>query len=218
MPISPERQKLYPSNWAAISLLTRQRAGWKCELCGVGQRQFHLVTGGYVILTVHHINGDPRDNRRLNLIALCQRCDNVGLYLAEDGQARFCQCEKGRLKRASWNIDAGVRKRDEKIQKALEKMPPSLGPVRGLHEWNPLGFWEDTEEEHDHWMARKRAELVEIHARADIRDRRLAAEKKTWPREIMKRLVMETIGQMQAARPEAEREPGADEEEEEVPF
>jgi 5-methylcytosine-specific restriction endonuclease McrA len=76
MPISPERQKLYPSNWAAISLLTRQRAGWRCELCSARQRQPHPRTGGFVILMVHHINGDPRDNRRLNLIALCQRCHN----------------------------------------------------------------------------------------------------------------------------------------------
>jgi hypothetical protein len=161
------------------------------------------------------------ESRRLpppdaKVLDYCQRCHNLGLFLAEDGQARFCQCEKGRLKRASWGIDAHVRKRDEKIQKALERIPSSLGPVRGLQEWNPLGFWEDSREEHDRWMARKRAELIETHARADIRDRRLATEKRTVPRESLRRLVEEKIDQVQAAKPEAEREPGEDEEE--VPF
>lgn len=76
MPITKERKKLYPPNWAQISLLTRQRAGWKCELCKSAQNKPQIVTGGNVILTVHHINGDPTDNRRINLIALCQRCHN----------------------------------------------------------------------------------------------------------------------------------------------
>jgi len=29
-----------------------------------------------IVLTVHHINNDPTDNRMCNLIALCQRCHN----------------------------------------------------------------------------------------------------------------------------------------------
>lgn len=76
MPITAEKKKLYPPNWAQISLLTRQRAAWKCELCKSAQNTPQIVTGGNVILTTHHINGDPTDNRRINLIALCQRCHN----------------------------------------------------------------------------------------------------------------------------------------------
>ena len=76
MPIKPEKKKLYPPNWAQISLLIRQQAGWKCELCKSAQNKPQIVTGGIVILTVHHINGDPTDNRRINLIALCQCCHN----------------------------------------------------------------------------------------------------------------------------------------------
>jgi hypothetical protein len=76
----------------------------------------------------------PPDTRVLDY---CQRCGQAGIHLGDDGQAHFCICEKGRIKRASWGIDYHARKRDEKIQKALEKLPPSRGPVRGLKEWNP---------------------------------------------------------------------------------
>ena len=76
MPISPEKKKLYPPNWEEISLLIREQAGWKCELCKSAQDKPQIVTGAIVVLTVHHINGDPTDNRRINLIALCQKCHN----------------------------------------------------------------------------------------------------------------------------------------------
>jgi len=76
MPIKPERKKLYPENWDRISRLLREKAGWKCELCGAANGCYHPVTGSEVVLTVHHINGDPSDNRKINLIVLCQRCHN----------------------------------------------------------------------------------------------------------------------------------------------
>jgi len=75
-PIKPEKRVLYPKAWDRISLLIRERAGWKCELCRAGNTEPHPITGSEVVLTVHHINGDPTDNRRLNLLALCQRCHN----------------------------------------------------------------------------------------------------------------------------------------------
>ncbi len=31
----PFKKELYPSNWKEISLLIRERAGQKCEICGV---------------------------------------------------------------------------------------------------------------------------------------------------------------------------------------
>ena len=73
MPITAERKKLYPDNWDKISFLTREKADWKCELCRVPHGT-GLPNGGIVILTVHHINNDVTDNRKINLIALCQRC------------------------------------------------------------------------------------------------------------------------------------------------
>jgi len=76
MPISAERKKLYPENWERISRLIRERAGDCCELCRTANHAPHWLTGAHVVLTVHHINADPTDNRKLNLIALCQRCHN----------------------------------------------------------------------------------------------------------------------------------------------
>lgn len=73
-PIKPERKKLYPPNWEKISELVIEKANYKCELCGADNGFPHPVTKSQVVLTVHHINGDPTDNRRVNLIALCQRC------------------------------------------------------------------------------------------------------------------------------------------------
>ena len=76
MPIKPEKKKLYSPDWEAISLHIRARAGQKCELCDAVNGKPHWCTGSIVVLTCHHINGDPTDNRRLNILALCQRCHN----------------------------------------------------------------------------------------------------------------------------------------------
>lgn len=74
MPIKRERKKLYPPHWDKISRFIIEKAGERCELCGAGNGSKHWKTGHKVVLTVHHINHDPTDNRKINLIALCQRC------------------------------------------------------------------------------------------------------------------------------------------------
>ena len=76
MPIKPERKKLYPENWDRLSLFLRMKSLWKCQLCWAKNGEPHPITQSKVVLTVHHINNDPTDNRRLNLIVLCQRCHN----------------------------------------------------------------------------------------------------------------------------------------------
>jgi 5-methylcytosine-specific restriction endonuclease McrA len=96
-PIRPENRALYPADWPAISARIRERAGHRCERCGVKNysRGYRDLNGAFVdvgedpvainpvgarliriILTVAHLNHDPSDCRDENLEALCQQCHN----------------------------------------------------------------------------------------------------------------------------------------------
>ncbi len=70
--MSPMDRRKYHPNWEAISAAIIHQAGHRCELCQAKDRTFHQITRGYVVLTVHHIDGNPKNNSRANLIALCQ--------------------------------------------------------------------------------------------------------------------------------------------------
>jgi 5-methylcytosine-specific restriction endonuclease McrA len=80
MPITAERKTLYPKDWKAISLSIRKRAGWVCEgspaypNCRAVTYESHPVTGSKVILTVAHLDHDPKNCDPANLKAWCQRC------------------------------------------------------------------------------------------------------------------------------------------------
>lgn len=81
MPISKHNLARYPKNWKETSLRIRARAGNRCEGapgiypdCRAENGKPHPVTGSRVILTVAHLNHDPRDCADANLKALCQRC------------------------------------------------------------------------------------------------------------------------------------------------
>lgn len=93
-PIRPENVDKYPADWPEISLRIRERAGWRCEQCGVPNdaRGYREPDGTFqettedayglqvryirIVLTVAHLNHDPTDCRDENLKALCQRCHN----------------------------------------------------------------------------------------------------------------------------------------------
>lgn len=65
----------YPSNWKEISKYIRfTRAHNMCEECGAVNYEPHPITKSKVILTVAHLNHNPRDCVEDNLKALCQRC------------------------------------------------------------------------------------------------------------------------------------------------
>lgn len=102
MPIKPANKSRYPKDWKAIRKEVLERAGHKCEQCGVPNYAWRVrYTGewsmdeyaaldmaGYgdtdgngritrIVLTIAHLNHDPSDcgepGNRPNLKALCQR-------------------------------------------------------------------------------------------------------------------------------------------------
>lgn len=87
--------KEYPDNWKWLSKQIIADAGDRCELCYAPNHEMIVrdKNSGYpwqlaencgdghyypkltkVILTVHHIDSDKKNNTKHNLIALCQRC------------------------------------------------------------------------------------------------------------------------------------------------
>ena len=112
-PIKPENRDKYPPDWLKISLRVRAEAGQRCEECrlcngavgyrhrdgrffralprvdrSIALRMLRDLNGPKakltkIVLTVHHIDGNPSNCDRSNLIALCQRC-----HLAADRKLR----------------------------------------------------------------------------------------------------------------------------------
>ena len=97
MPIKPENRGRYPANWQAIRASILERAGHKCEFCGVPNHWYRnnrtdewtdspmqaetweTVDGdpvAYIVLTTAHLDHQPENNDPGNLRALCQRCHN----------------------------------------------------------------------------------------------------------------------------------------------
>lgn len=86
MPVSKERAALYPGGslqsqlWKDIRAWVRLRSGGRCEGspafpdCRAENGKPHPVTGSRVVLTVAHINHDPRFNGPDDLRHWCQRC------------------------------------------------------------------------------------------------------------------------------------------------
>ena len=146
------------------------------------------VTMQDAIIGVSKEKKDEIIEKQTSEFEYCQQCNNIGIYEGLDHEAHFCSCEKGRMKKAIWNIRPEERKREEKIQKALKKIPKSTGPIRGLKEKHPLGFWTDTEERHEQWMEAKRKEIEEIDKK-----RAMSRPRETIPDELRKKLLKDTI-------------------------
>ncbi len=80
----------YCDDWKLRSRFIRfHRAKNKCEKCGAENHLPHPETGGYVVLTVAHLDHNIDNNSFFNLKALCQRC-----HLGYDLQYRIAKKEK----------------------------------------------------------------------------------------------------------------------------
>jgi hypothetical protein len=97
MPIRPENKHLYPKHWPTISRRIRNRAGDKCEQCGIANGVYRNNTTGEIttnlmqvetwtcvdedsvakiVLTVAHLDHNPENCKPSNLRCWCQRCHN----------------------------------------------------------------------------------------------------------------------------------------------
>lgn len=83
MPIRPSEKARYPTDWKIVSVLARERAGWRCEgspafpECRAVNGEAHPETGSIVVLTVAHLDHQPENVDPANLKAWCQRCHLV---------------------------------------------------------------------------------------------------------------------------------------------
>jgi len=65
----------YPRTWKQISkFLRKYRADSCCEECGLPNYGYQPDNGAYIILTVAHLDHNPKNNYLSNLRVLCQRC------------------------------------------------------------------------------------------------------------------------------------------------
>jgi hypothetical protein len=142
-------------------------------------------------------------------MSFCHDCRNSGFVLAGN-EAKPCSCDRGRMRKAALMVpdEASQREAAEIISRALKTLPPADSPHRGKMEWNNAGFWELTQEEHDKWMAAKRAEIAEIDARRGRKKKMDSGEG------AFAAVVAETIEKL---GPGEQREPGWDAEDN-VPF
>ena len=98
MPIKEENKKLYPANWNEIREAILKRANNRCEFCGVENhiKGFRTKSGQFlrtdnnelnariaeclhhkifkIVLTIAHLDHNPKNNSPENLRALCQKC------------------------------------------------------------------------------------------------------------------------------------------------
>ena len=71
----------YPDNWSDIAATVKQAAGYRCNRCGLkclpphnSYRHLDLSLRRKLSAQVHHLDGNPAQNDRSNLVCLCSGC------------------------------------------------------------------------------------------------------------------------------------------------
>lgn len=99
---SRTRKLTYPENWAPMASAAKEKAGWKCEWCGIAQGTECIGLKGRpykIMLTVHHPNGDTENPDAL-LVALCQTChlkDDAQMHAEHAKSTRFRKLREAAL-------------------------------------------------------------------------------------------------------------------------
>jgi hypothetical protein len=116
MPIRPSDRHRYPQDWKTIRDRILERAGNRCEFCGlengvIGRRRsdgsFERFGGmeaevaslegvrlTRIVLTIAHLDHTPENNDDANLRALCQRC-----HLLHDREQHIRNARESRARR-----------------------------------------------------------------------------------------------------------------------
>jgi hypothetical protein len=81
MPIRPEMKNLYPpkNEWEALRAARLKAQGNRCLFCRVENHSYRENSAGRmirIILTIAHLDHDPRNSAPENTPALCQACHN----------------------------------------------------------------------------------------------------------------------------------------------
>jgi 5-methylcytosine-specific restriction endonuclease McrA len=71
----------YPDNWSDIAATVKQAAGYRCNRCGLkclpphnSYRHLDLSLRRKLSAQVHHLDGNPAQNDKSNLVCLCSGC------------------------------------------------------------------------------------------------------------------------------------------------
>jgi 5-methylcytosine-specific restriction endonuclease McrA len=71
----------YPDNWTELAATVKQAAGYRCNRCGLkclpphnSYRHLDLSLRRKLSAQVHHLDGNPAQNDRSNLVCLCSGC------------------------------------------------------------------------------------------------------------------------------------------------
>ena len=90
----PINKKDYPYNWKELVFEVLKKAENKCELCGI-ENYSTTKRNTKVVLTIHHIDRNKKNNKPVNLIALCQKC-----HLRLDLELHMENARKTRLEKS----------------------------------------------------------------------------------------------------------------------
>jgi hypothetical protein len=85
----PDTKARYPKDWDRIAYKLKVERNFTCEGCDQQGNQWHNP------LTVHHVDYNPANNTRRNLLVLCAKCH---LKLQQGTVPRLLQERKGQLR------------------------------------------------------------------------------------------------------------------------